>query len=205
MNNAFFKMTDTKATEILGLEIHPTFWSRHYEYPWAIQFAEPGQVVADMGCGWHQRPFKDALSQVCEKVYAVDGHPDVVKLPGHDNMQFVVADITQRIGAIPDASLDRVFCISVLEDMGDLVGNALSEFARCAKPDGLVIITCDSQYDYSKPLGRYPGVNMDGFIVAVKDAGLRFAGSLDHSKENALYHNEFNLAVWHCVLERVSG
>ena len=201
-NNAFFKLTDMKVSEILGLEIHPSFWSRHYEYPWALQFSAPGQIVADMGCGWHYRPFKDALAQVCQHVYAVDGHPDVVKLPGHDNMQFVVADITKPIPEIPDASLDRVFCISVIEDLRDIVHKALAEFARCVKSDGLVIVTCDSQYDYAKTLGPYPGVPVDILEKAVDDAGLEFVGERDWDKDGALYHEGFNLAVVHMILRR---
>ena len=150
--------------------------------------------------GWHARPFKDALSQVCKHVYAVDGHPDVTKLPGHDNMQYVVADITKRIDAIPDNSLDRVFCISVLEDLREIVADALREFARCVKADGLIVITFDSQYDYGKPLAQYPGVPIDVFEKAVKDAGLEFVGGIDRRKDNALFHEGFNLAVFHCVL-----
>ena len=202
VNNAFFKLTDPKATEILGLEIHPTFWSRHYEYPWALQFAEPGQVVADMGCGWHQRPFKNALAQICELVYAVDGHPGVTKLPGHPNMPFVVADITKPIPEIAESSLDRVFCISVIEDLKDIAGKALTEFARCVKTDGLVIVTCDSQYDYDKPLAQYPGVPIDVLEKAVDEAGLEFVGERDWDKTGALYHEGFNLAVVHMVLRR---
>jgi ubiquinone/menaquinone biosynthesis C-methylase UbiE len=200
--NAFFKLDDPHVSEIMGGEIHPTWWSRHYEYPWAFQFAEPGQIVADMGCGWHQRPFKDALAQVCKKVYAVDSHPDVVLLPGHPNMQFVVASITEPIEAIEAGSLDRVFCISVIEDLREIVGKALAEFTRCVKPDGLVIITCDSQYDYDKPLGKYPGVPIDVLEQAVDEAGLEFVGDVDWNKDNALYHEGFNLAVVHMVLRR---
>lgn len=200
-NNAFFKQGDKTAFVIDGYQLSPDWWSRHYEYIWALQHAEPDHVCADMGCGWHDRPMKDVLSVRCKYVYAVDAHPDVQLLAGHENMKYVVADITKDTG-IPAASLDRVYCISVLEDLGDLVTGALKEFARVIKPDGRVIITCDNQYDMNKPLPKYPGVNMDHFVGAVKAAGLEFDGALDFDKTDAIYHNGFNLCCWHCVLRK---
>lgn len=206
-NNGFFNLSDPKASEIVGGPIEAVWWSRGYEYPWALQYAGPGQVVADMGCGWHQRPLKDSLAMICDWVWAVDGHPEVTKLQSYPNMPFVVADIREPIPIIEAGSLDRVFCISVLEDIGSRTVQSLQEFARCVKPaseGGLCVITFDVQYDDDRALGRYPGVRLEKFREYVEQAGLRFVGEVDEDKSDAVFHELFNLCVFHCVLERVA-
>ena len=114
-------------------------------------------------------------------------------------MEFVVADITKEIQEIPAGSLDRVFCISVLEDLGDMTASALEEFSRVVKTDGQIILTFDAPYlGASTPV--YPGLLLYKFEQAMKDAGLRYSGSVDYEKENAVNHQEWNLCVFHCVL-----
>ena len=201
-NNGYFQLNDPTANEIYGYEVHPSWWSRKYEYVWALKHASPGDVCADMGCGWHQRPLKDALSKVCAKVYAVDAHPGILELEAHDNMEWVVADISKDTG-IEAGSLDRVYCISVIEDLGAFIWGALCEFARVLKRDGRIILTFDNHYDLTKPLGKYPGVNFEDFLDAMENAGLVFDGGVDMSKEDAVYHEDFNLCVFHCVLKKI--
>ncbi len=202
-NNAFFKMNDPTVNSIAGYAICEQWWSRKYEYPWAFKFAHPNDICADMGCGWMQRPFKDALATFCQKVYAVETDRRVLQLVGHPGvMEFVIADFTKPIAAIADNSLDRVYCISVLEDLGIGVWPALVEFARCLKPDGRIVITTDVQYDEWLPRGQYPGMNLDDLFDAIDNAGLEFDGDIDEDKSDAVYHDGFNLCVWHCVLKR---
>lgn len=206
--NGFFKWDDWTVDTIQGFPINQGWWSRKYEYPWALQYAGAGLVVADMGCGWTPRPFKDALAKTCDTVYAVDGNEKVLLQPGYLNMEFVVADLTQRIVAIEEGSLDRVFCISVLEDVGDKVPLALKEFGKCLKVGGLCVLTFDVQYDMLKPLGMYPGVKFEFFEALAEAAGLvlraaspgPYGDDIDLDKTNAVYHEEFNLCVFHCVL-----
>ncbi len=201
VNNAYFKHGDPYSLNVAGFELHPEWWSRHYEYLWALRFAEPDHVCADMGCGWMQRPFKDMLAKTCKAVYAVDADKRVMDLPHADNLTLITADITKDTG-IQEASLDRVYCISVLEDLPDLAVDALREFRRIVKPDGLIIVTCDAQYDITKPLAKYPAINLVDFIRDVLDAGLEFVGDYDTDKTDAVYHPEWNLCCWHCVLRR---
>src|SRR5687767_4996401 len=110
LNNAFFKKTDPKVSKIADYELPETWWSRAWEYAWAIRQAGPAQVVADLGCGLHFRPFKDALAEICGKVYAVDSHPGLFDLqnerPFPDNMTAIVADMTD----VDLPPLDRIFC-----------------------------------------------------------------------------------------------
>ena len=166
-----------------------------YEYPWAIRFALAGETVADMGCGYEARPFKDALAKRCAKVYAVDIMPEVRKLKVADNVQIVVADISQRIEAIADNSLDRVFCISVLEHMGGAIPGALAEFYRCLKPGGSALVTCDVRYDDAVDTTLSGGVDIEYLLkhIAASPFGPIEA---DTGKSNVMYSDLFNLCVF---------
>lgn len=197
--NGFFKLGDEYAVEVGGYPIEHGWWSRHYEYPWAFQFAKG--IVADMGAGWMGRPFKDALCTKCNKVYAVDLDSRIHELDKQPNLQYITADFTKKIDEIPAHSLDRVFCISVLEDLGGNLEKALAEFQRALKLDGLIVLTMDIHYDITKPIGKYPGGSINELLTACARLGLQFSGDVDMSKEDAVFHSEYNLCVFHCVLE----
>ena len=115
--NAYFQEADPTIDVLAGWDIPEGFWSRHHEYLWAMQYAQAGMIVADMGCGWHYRPFHDALDATCQSVYAVDAASEVRDLPPMKHGIYVAADFSKKIDAIPAGSLDRVFCISVLEEL----------------------------------------------------------------------------------------
>ena len=197
--SGFFKVNDYYSEEVCGFEIPRIWWSRTREYPWAIQYAKG--IVADMGAGWMGRPFKNALCKKCESVYAVDIDPRINDLERWENIIYVTGDFTKKIDEIPAHSLDRVFCISVLEDLGGNLEKALAEFKRVLKPDGLIVITMDIQYDITKPLGKYPGGSINELLTACAHLGLQFADDIDFSKEDAVFHSDYNLCVFHCVLE----
>lgn len=198
-SNSFFKQHDKRADEINGYPIPPEWWSRVYEYPWAMSYAGRNMTVADMGCGYEPRPLKDALAKICRKVYAVDAHDMLLYQPRPDNMEFVIADFTRPVAAIPDESLDRVFCISVLEHLGAGIPAALAEFYRCLRRGGLCVLTCDVQYDDSLPCDISPGMDITQLEPAARDAGFRF-DAFDYDKAGAMYSEQFNLCVYHAVL-----
>lgn len=197
--NGYFKQSDPHIEELAGYQLPPDWWSRGYEYPWALEYAEAGLVVADMGCGWMYRPFKDALAEVCRFVYAVDADQRLHEQKRADNMAFVTADITKEIYGIQDDQLDRIFCISVLEDLGDVAAPALKEFCRCIGDDGKIVLTFDVPY-LDAPTPVYPGLPLDKFEQSMRDAGLRYEGEVDYDKDNAVNHQEWNLCVFHCLL-----
>lgn len=201
--NAYFKTSDPYIIEMGGFEIPAGWWSRCWEYSFAMQFAEEGNVAADMGCGWHYRPLHDWLSNVCDFVYGVDHHVEVLDLPPMQKGAFVVADFSQPIDAIEPASLDRIFCISVLEELINYE-QALAEFKRLLKDDGRIVLTCDMPYNDSKPAhDKYKGVKLDELEAAMVRVGLQYDGSVCRVKpEDALHHDEFNLMVYHCVLKK---
>jgi SAM-dependent methyltransferase len=201
--NAYFLKDDPHPRTFHGYELPSDWWSRPAEYAWAIQYAAPWQIVADMGCGWHYRPFHDALSDICHFTYGVDSHPGILELPSMKNGAFVVADFSQPILAIDAHSLDRIFCISVLEETIGYA-NTLGEFARLLKPDGRIVITMDAPFDKTKPEHeKYKGVNLPEFEEAMKATGLRYDGSVSRvlDMDNAIYHDAYNLCCWHCVLK----
>ncbi len=193
------RTTDKRVESMAGMRLPPDWWSRPYEYAFAFDFAEPSHVVADMGCGWMYRPFKNALAEVVGMVYAVDANPELLRQPKPDNMEFVVSKLEHT--PIEDAACDRVFCISVLEDIQD-PAPALAEFARILKDDGLIVITMDIPYDDNRPCPKYPGMNLMRFVHAVYAAGLEFAGGVNVLKENVVYHGEWNLCVFRSVLRK---
>jgi hypothetical protein len=116
-------------------------------------------------------------------------------------MIFVTADITREIIAIPSGYLDRVFCISVLEDLGDMAAPALKEFGRCLDDEGKIILTFDVPY-LDAPTPIYPGLPMDKFLSAKSEAGLDFDGEFDSKFSDVVNHQEWNLCVFHCVLTK---
>lgn len=199
--NGFFKWDDRTTDTVAGFRLNPAWWSRKFEYAWAIRYAEPALVVADMGTGWMYRPFKEALAEVCGHVYAVDADERLLAQRMGDNLKFIVADFSKHVD-LPAASLDRIFCISVLEDLGDAISGAMLEFARLLKYDGLIVATFDVHYDTDKPIGCYPGVNFDKLLNAMESAGLEFALPVSMDKTDAVFHREFNLCCFHAVMRK---
>ena len=205
--NGYFRLDDKKIDRLAGYILPLDWWSRPYEYAWAIEFAQSGQDVADMGCGWTYRPFKDALAGICNLVYAVDSDPRLLqtnRIVENIRLVHVVSDFTQNIPIIGDGELDRVFCISVLEDLNSSIPAALREFKRVLKDVGLIVLTFDTPYNHDLPTPAYPGVNLDEFRRAVTLSGLEFVGDVDHDKTNLVKHEGWNLCCYHCVLKQSS-
>jgi SAM-dependent methyltransferase len=203
-DNGFFLTSDPRVSEVAGTKLHEEWWSRSYEYAWALQYAEKGQIVADMGCGWMPRPLKDALAAKCEYVYAVDQDERLLQHFCPANMTFVVGDITQQISWLPQGGLDRIFCVSVLEDLNDFVSPTLKEFAKLLKPEGRIILTFDSPWEESKPCPTYPGLPLKKFFDALGPAGLELSGRLERTPNRKMFvhHEGWNLACCHFVLKK---
>ncbi len=202
--NRFFRVDDPQVTEVAGYDLNPGWWSRPYEYTWALEFAKPrGGVVADMGCGYTFRPFKEALAEWCDYVYAVDQNPKVLELDKPDNVEFVVSGF-DTMPTIPDNSLDTLFCISVLEE-SDPAGywDILKEFTRVIKPRALMIFTFDVVYDQFKLIGNgLSGIDFCMLFEAIESLELKVQGGLDFSRENTIHHDEWNLACFHLEMTK---
>ena len=202
--NSYFRTSDPAPLKRGDFEVPAGWWSRRYEYDFVMQYSAPLQIVADMGCGWHYRPLHDELTSICGFVYGVDHHVEVLDLPPMRNGEFVVADFSKPIPEIEAGSLDRIFCVSVLEELINYQ-DALGEFKRLLKPDGRIVLTCDMPYDETKPAhDKYKGVRLDDLEAAIQFVGLRYDGPVNRVKyDDLLYHKDFNLCVWHCILKGV--
>jgi SAM-dependent methyltransferase len=200
-NNGYFRTTDPTISHVGGMDLLPSWWSRPYEYAWAVHFAKPGQVVADMGCGWSGRPFKEELADRGCDVYALDGDPRVLELPAHKGVRLIVRKFLEPMDDLPQ--FDVIFCLSVLEDLTKDLPEVLKKFASKLKPDGLIVVTFDTPYDKEKPTPTYPGLKLTDFYDAVRDAKLSFAidgGKWDFVHRDLVNHQEWNLACCHFVL-----
>lgn len=201
-NNGYFRTTDPTVQVVGGMELLPSWWSRPYEYAWAIEFAKPGQVVADMGCGWSGRPFKEELADKGCDVYAIDGDERVLDLPAHEGVRLIHRKFLEPMDDLPQ--FDVIFCISVLEDLTKDLTLVLCKFADKLKSGGKLVVTFDVPYDTTKPTPAYPGLNILDFGRAYPDAGLRLVGNKKWEMEQSkhVHHSEWNLCVWHGVLEK---
>ena len=193
-DNGYFKIGDENSHEVAGYRLSAGWWSRHYEYPWALKHADADSTVADMGTGYSPRPFRHMLADVCEKVYAVDSNPKLLDMPMKPNCEPMVA----RMEDVPieDDSLDAIFCISVLEHCRNNL-DILKEFHDVLRPGGKLICTFDVPYDDDVPLGKWEGIRIEE-MQKVFDAS-PFTADLTGSKDGAMFHPEWNLCVYHMV------
>ena len=201
--NGFFKLNDRKVDELAGTQIPREWWSRGYEYAFAIDNALMGHAAADMGCGWMPRPLTPWLAKFYDKVYAVDADNRLLEQDKAANVVHVIADMTEEIRYIKANSVNDLYCISVLEDLQkpDKIAAALKEFRRILKPGGCAIITFDVQYDINKPCPVYPGIaDASKFLELAAAAGLSPVTEVSYDKRGAVVNDEWNLCVFHCVL-----
>jgi len=196
----FFHVDDPHTRKWEGHNLPAGGWSRHYEYPWAIQWARPHMTVMDAGTGQVFSPFRYVLADKCREGIAVDTKEpeDVKNWP--QNLSFTDADLAGPGSDIFDY-FDAIFCINVLPEV-DRIGMVLKNFAQWLKTGGIAVLTFDVQYEMDKPLGA-PGVDILDFHRAAMDAKLKHQEeNYWGSKENALHHPVFNLCIYHAVLKK---
>jgi SAM-dependent methyltransferase len=198
MNNGYFRTTDPTVKVVGGMDLLPSWWSRPYEYAWALDYAKPGQVVLDAGCGWSGRPLKEGLADKGCDVYAIDGDPRVLELPAHKGVRLIVRKFLEPMDDLPQ--FDVIFCISVLEDLTKDLPEVLKKFASKLKDDGEIVVTFDVPYDAEKPTPTYPGLDLGDFIYALYAAKLEYVGEVDFERKDLVNHPEWNLACMHFVL-----
>ena len=198
-SSRFFRTGDVHTDEMV-YAFPSTWWSRRYEYAWAASFAGPDLTVLDAACGI-LHPFKFYLNKTCRETFACDRDPLIldkdailnniiseigveaithegggVSHESFEGLKLACTDITKL--PYEDERFDRVFCISVLEHMDAATMTAsLSEMCRTLKKDGLIVLTFD-----------FPTIDVPQIILAVKTAGLAFAGELDaRLPDDAIY------------------
>jgi SAM-dependent methyltransferase len=134
--------------------------TRSVEYPWAFQVAPilPGMKVVEVGGALSG--FQYVLAREAVHVVNVDPFVDYGASPAEepdDSPLRIHGALNRRFGTevelkattlvdarLPADSVDRVYCISVIEHLGsDAVHSALHEIRRILKPGGLFILTVD--------------------------------------------------------------
>ena len=187
-----YATVDDRNDMVSHWRIPDEWWSRKAEYPWAAQFVRAGDVVADIACGVPHF-FKHYLATVADKVYAVDHDENLLDIECKpDNMVLLVNDMWY-MPTIPDNSVDRVFCISVLEHLEPHTrSRSMKEMARILKPGGLMITTFDA-----------PNVTPEEYGRLATELHLHWADRVDMVlPSNALYSDKFKLHVFMAVLRK---
>lgn len=182
--------------EVLDGEAHPygskypetivTHWSREWEYPWAVLNAElaPGMRVVDLGCGGSPLLPYLARERGCIGV-GID--TNFKSTTGRNNLrgfkeapEKLFPEITwlQESMAeisLADSSMDRAFCISVMEHVArPVVEQTLAHVHRILRPGGLALITTDVDGEHRTLTMSYLQI-----IEAAEDAGLALRGEMD--------------------------
>lgn len=186
MKDGFFKWEDEHIDELQGIYLDPGFWwSRRYEYKYAMDQLKPRDIILDAACG-DIHPFKDAAADIC-KVYACDR----INLPASDRYEFTMADITAL--PYPDKMFTKVFCISVLEHLppGE-ISKVIKEFKRVLKPKGKLILTVD-----------YPTCDVDRLYDDLIEAGFKVTKP-DKDMSNAVSSTYFGMELF-CYHLQVSN
>jgi SAM-dependent methyltransferase len=140
-------------------------WSRRWEYPFAAQKtieygkAHPGPLkIIDAGSGVTFFPYFvcDHLPEA--QFICIDSNPSYPPMFEAINKATPGARVTFANGMLqkldmPDASIDAICCISVLEHT-DNYGEIVREFARVLKRGGLLVLTFDLSLDGKFELRR---------------------------------------------------
>lgn len=225
----FFRIDDEKNKEFF-FRLHPTWWSRFYEYVWAAKFAEGSDIALDAASGICH-PLKFYLLDVCRKVHAVDYDPrilssssileDVREVFGDEGVKKLDERYLKEINyacstleKMPygDMSFDKIYCISVLEHLNDWFNKyrTLSCFPilHTILPRGLYV----ALREFKRVLKDdgiivltfdYPTINLRYFKKVIHELGLHFVGNVDFSMpSNPLYSKEKGLYCFRAVLRK---
>ena len=97
--------------------------------------------VGDFGCGYRATLSRSLVAESAS-VLAVDVSldPALAEIPKLEPLQGLLPAV---LGGIPDASLDVVLCVSVLEHL-DEPEQTLKEFHRLVKPGGVCVVNVPS-------------------------------------------------------------
>lgn len=123
-----------------------------------------GKDVADVGCGFDATFMRTVLDDVrTATLLDVSLAPD---LPAHPKVRAIQGLLPQSMADVPDASLDVVLCMSVVEHLWE-PQETVTEFHRVLRPGGVCAVNVPSwrgkrALEYSAfKLGLSPAEEMD--------------------------------------------
>jgi len=164
-----------------------THWSREWEYPWAVLNArcQPGMSCVDLGCGGSPLlPYLARLGCACWGVdlnFASEGQHTLrgfIADPGTLWPAITWVRRSMSDTGLPGASMDRVFCISVLEHVTPQEADAtFAEVARLLRPRGLALVTTDVGGAHRRMTIPY-----DELIEQAQRHGLALLGDADFTR-----------------------
>lgn len=205
-----FIVVDDKKTDSFIINLPNEWYSRKYEYLWAINFVSEDDIVLDAGCGV-EYPFKFYLANKCKATYACDVDE---RLKNKDTLLESINNIFGKgIGSVLERyleklilvqenlaylryennSFDKIFCIDILHNM-DEIGQkiVLENLYRMLKPNGLLIITFTIPY-----------VSLEYISGIVRQIGFNYAGEIDKRfPSNALQYSEYNFSCFRMLLRK---
>jgi SAM-dependent methyltransferase len=204
-DSRFFVQSDERTDKTL-FNLPHDWWSRFYEYQWTSKFVNQGDIVLDAACGVCH-PFKFYLADRCREVYACDLdqrilNPDAILQEINDffgketstnmdrsyfdKVHFSQANLTDL--PYEDKKFDKVFCISVIEHIGEqAMLEAFREFNRVLKDDGLLILTFD-----------YPDIQFPLLEKAMSQANLAFYGDVSFELPPDALYSKFHPPTLYC-------
>lgn len=139
---------------------------------------DPAWTVADLGCGTGNAA--ELLAPCVAEVVAVDSSPEMLdaarrRLPGCDNIRFVLADLTAS--SVPVGKVDAAVCLLVLHHL-ERPGAVLHQMARMlrtAQGGGVALvvdITEHDRADYRHEMGhRHQGFSHTAIKDMFEEAG----------------------------------
>lgn len=163
-----------------------THWSREWEYPWTVLNMRPaaGMRVTDLGCGGSPLlPYLGARhgcvgAGVDPVLRSTTGGQTLRGFPREPEEIYPAITWLRRSMAetgLPDASQERVLCISVLEHVTPQTARAtMREIRRLLVPGGLALITTDVGGDH-----RTLTIGYREIITMGEEAGLVLDGPHD--------------------------
>lgn len=229
IQSRFFTLNDSRKDTFV-IKLLPEWWSRHYEYSWAGEFAQKDDIVLDAGCGL-EHPFKFFLLDECDEVYACDWDERILSPSSILNAiqntfgESVAKNLDHRyltdihydkasLTSLPygDKTFDKIYCISVLEHLKD----------RCNKYPVLYEVTFLknllrndiflSLKEFKRVLKDdgmlvvtfdYPDINLSYLKKLIRDLGLTLAGKWSvNIPENVLYNETLRLYCFRAIIQK---
>jgi SAM-dependent methyltransferase len=123
-----------------------------------------GRDVADFGCGYEAKTMRHYLGTVRSATLVdLSLSPELKAIA---NVTAIEGELPDSLSALPDASLDVILCMSVIEHLWE-PQQTITEFRRLVRPGGVCAINVPSwlgkrALEYSAfKLGRSPVEEMD--------------------------------------------